>query len=900
MSGIPIQGTLYESGVGAALCRLDNIPEVVWDGTLPFSTIYANCNLSTIANEVVISLKGTGHTIDNKGSAYTNMNVVSFSSIDIARTINIADGATMTSLPDLFAQVTLNSQSSSFVVVDPTAVKPFYVGRACWLSCGSSCKFVSLTGSTNIIIRLSGGYVYGPQVFDLAGSSVLNIFSDEIPYIGATSFYGTSGTSLNFTYSSDTPIPLKSQLIHFAGTVAYIPSCDNGNLKNVATIKWDGTVAFSDFYRQQNIATLTGSLIISLIGTGHIIDSLGATYTNMKYVAFQSLDGVRIVNIAQNAVIDNVPTLINNVTLQSYSTASICTNPTATINVGFGCTLACYSGVSGAKFVSLTTTHSATCFLNSGTFSGIEVFQLANTSNLHIAALNISDIDADSIYGISGTNLYLNYDAGSVIPSPTDFSNFAGTVHYLTMASSSKIQGGELQLANLAALNAWPFISQLVVGQWGCAQDTGKKYRLTSTSPVTWVEFVEGADLNSITQIIGQSNPEASNFYFENITTQGTSSNNAIPLKVLDVVSHGSTEYDATITVNSTTEPVIHAAFMLPTSMDDMAGFIKGEYAAKVWASVDTPNYNTQLLFNAMNWHTYAGLLATTTGTGTTRTISISPLNTVFSAGDVNADPTLASYVETPQGRYQIIAFNTFYSVDIAVPSGYVNESSVVFSKYTIIAHWATANIVSNSLQLYACFSSVRDEQSPATSAWGWSTQFGYDKLAIFVWGITTSPGNVVITFAYGGSTTCSKIETPRKLMVDSREIEADHDSIVLNYNVLSPLYLSSTPIPWSIPWEAKYILDAQIMLFANGASVTTDIDLTTNYTNDVNGSISQYSATDTTTLYDILGPDLVNRISFLPLITNAQRDTIGTIVLTRQDMSPAIYVTKTKIYYYY
>jgi hypothetical protein len=706
-------------------------------------------------------------------------------------------------------------------------------------------------------------------------------------------------------------IPIQGTL---DGNAYGAPLC---NLSDVPVAIWDGSVPFATIYANYKISTLTNMVIITLKGTGHAITNQGSAWTNMKYIAFQSPDAVRTINIAQNATMDNVPSLMNGVTLRSQSTATICSNPSNPINVGYNCTLSCDAAVTNAHFVFLSTTHTVVCFLNSGTTSGSKVFLLNGTSTLTMIAINVSQIDGDSVYGASGMHFNLNYDSDSIIPA---FPNFTGTFNDLTMAISSQVQGAPLQKANLTSLNNFPLTSQLVVGQWGYAQDTGKVYILMSTSPVTWTEYLPAvgsvafsaitgdpydnaalaADLNSITQDIGQSNPEASNFYFENVTTQGTSSNNDIPLKVLDVVSHGSTEYDATITVNSTTEPVIHAAFMLPTSMDDMAGFIKGEYAAKVWASVDTPNYNTQLLFNAMNWHTYAGLLATTTGTGTTRTISISPLNTVFSAGDVNADPTLASYVETPQGRYQIIAFNTFYSVDIAVPSGYVNESSVVFSKYTIIAHWATANIVSNSLQLYACFSSVRDEQSPATSAWGWSTQFGYDKLAIFVWGITTSPGNVVITFAYGGSTTCSKIETPRKLMVDSREIEADHDSIVLNYNVLSPLYLSSTPIPWSIPWEAKYILDAQIMLFANGASVTTDIDLTTNYTNDVNGSISQYSATDTTTLYDILGPDLVNRISFLPLITNAQRDTIGTIVLTRQDMSPAIYVTKTKIYYYY
>jgi hypothetical protein len=400
-------------------------------------------------------------------------------------------------------------------------------------------------------------------------------------------------------------------------------------------------------------------------------------------------------------------------------------------------------------------------------------------------------------------------------------------------------------------------------------------------------------------QIMGELNPEANNFYFENITTQGTSSNNDIPLKTLSLTPSISSEYDSSIVVNDSTEPVIHAAFMLPTSMDDMAGFIEGQYAAKIWASVNTLGSTTQLLFNGMNYHTYAGLLATTTGTGTTRTANVT-LSTTFVSGDANSDPTLASFFETPQGRYQIITFNNFHSVDIKVPATYVNETNVVFSKYSIIAHWATPNITSSSLQEYTCFSSIRDEQSPAQSNWGWSTLFGTDKFAVFVWGITTSVSNVTITFAYGGNTTASKIETPRKLMVDSREIEVDHDSIVLNYPVLSPLYLQANSMGWSIPWESKYILDAQIMFFANGATSSADIDLTTNYTNDPYGSISQYSSTDTTILYKILGPDLVNRLSFLPLIPNAQRDTIGTIVLTRQDMSPAIYITKIKIYYYY
>jgi hypothetical protein len=701
-------------------------------------------------------------------------------------------------------------------------------------------------------------------------------------------------------------IPIQGTLF---GNAYGAPLCD---LKNVPVVTWDGSIPFAVIYANYNIATLDNMVTITLKGTGHTITNQGSAWTNMKYVAFQSPDTVRTINIAQNATMDNVPTLTNGVILRSQSTVTVCSNPANPINIGYNCTLSCDPGVSNSHFVFLSTTHTVVCFLNSGTISGDHVFLLNGTSTLIMAAINVSLIDGNSVYGTSGMHFNLNYDADSIIPS---FPHFTGTFNDLTMSISSQVQGAPLQLANLTALNNFVFTSQLIVGQWGYAQDTDKVYILTSKSPITWTEYTPAvgsvafsaitgdpydntplaADLNSINESIGESNPESSNFYFENIIIQGTNANNDIPLKVLDLVPSGAIEYDANIVVNSSTEPVLHSAFIYPDPMDYMSGFLAGQYGAKTWASVDTLGYTTQLLFNGMNWHTYPGLTVTTTGTGTTRTATVTPISTVFTAGDANSDPTLASFLETPQGRYQIVGFSAFYVVTIKVPATYTNETNVAVSKYTIISHWSTPNIVGTDLREYTSFSRPYIEQSPSEGNWSWG-----DKFAMFVWGITTNPTDVTITFAYNGWTRCSKIESPKELLVDSREIEADHDSIVLNYNTLNPLYLSPTPINWSIPWEAKYILDAQIVYFANGASVTTDIDVLTNYTNDPNASISQYSASDTTTLYDVLGPNLVDTLSFLPLITSAERGTVGTVVMTRQDMTPAIYITKIRIYYYY
>ena len=923
MSGIPIQGTLYESGVGAPLARLDNIPEMVWDGTILFSTIYNNCNISTLTNGVVIILKGTGHIIDNKGSIYTNMDEIIFTSLDSAKTINIAQGVTFDAQPKLKDNVTLQSQSTATIC---TNISSTYIGINCALQCDSSvtgAKFISLSGgTTSCTIYMLNGRISNAGVIAMATSAHLQLEMYVASYLDGTSISGSSGNVI--VYSDNTcNIPYKSGFVNYTGSLLYAFNGDANLLKDASIISWNGLIAFSDFYKTQNISTLTGSLIINLTGTGHTIDNLGATYTNMKDIAFQSLDSVRTINIAQSTIIDNVPTLINGVILQSQSTSSICTNPTSVINVGFGCTLACYSGVSGAKFVSLTTTHSATCFLNSGTFSGIEVFQLANTSSLHVAALNISDIDANSIYGVSGTNLYLNYDAGSVIPSPADFSNFAGTVHYLTMASSSKIQGGELQLANLAALNAWPFTSQLVVGQWGCAQDTGKKYILTSISPVTWVEYtpavgsvafsaitgdpydnaVLATDLNlkTDTQVTGQLNPEANNWYFENIIIQAADSENAVPLKVLDTIPSGATEYDASIVVNSVT-PVIHAAFISPNTQNYMAGFKAGITALKIWAKVSAATATTYIQVNAMQQHTYTGLTVSVAGSGTTRTVTAT--DTVFVTGDANPDPTIASHLGTPKGRYRIIGIvgaSPSNQCLILVPSGYGNESTVAFSKYSKIYQMTSGNITNTSdLQEITCFSNPQLEFSPGNSNWFWSKQISSDKISFWVFGVTDSVPNITITLAYNGWTTCSHVETPAALMVKLLPTQTDHDSShgghrVNTITVVTPV---AFPMNFDLPDDCYQLLDAQILFYTNGALSNANIDLTTYYTNDPNGAINEYSSTDTSTTYNLIGADLLNRISFTPLLPSIIAGASGSIVATFNDNDVIYYITQTNMYY--
>lgn len=890
--------------------NLTNNPTVNWDGSVAFSDFYAMQNINSLAGSLSIFLTGTGHTINNKGSQYTGMGNIIFTSPDNARTINIAQGVTFDAQPKLKDNVTLQSQSTAAICTNISSV---YIGINCALKCDSTvtgAKFISLSGgTTSCTFYMLNGRISNAGVISLASSCHLQLEMYVASYLDGTSISGTSGTVI--IYSDNTcDIPYKSGFTNYTGSLLYDFNGDANLLKKASIVSWDGLVAFSDFYKLQNISTLTGTVTVNLTGTGHTIDNLGTTYTGMKYVAFQSLDTVRTINIAPSAVIDNVPTLINGVILKSQSTASICINPASPINVGYNCTLKCDIAVSGAKFVSLTTTHLAACYLNSGSIFGVEVFQLAGTSTLSIAALNVSQIDPNSIYGISGTNLYLNFDADSPAVSPSDLTNFAGTFHDLTLAVSSQIQGGELQLANLAALNAWPFASQLVVGQWGCTQDNGKKYRLDSISPRIWTEFAAGggstafadltgkardnadlaSELNSISQTIGSLNPEADNWYFENQTIQGTGSENDVPLKILDTIPSGAIEYDSTIVVNSVT-PVIHAAFVNPNSQSYMAGFKAGISALKLWAKVSSAAANTYMQVNAMQYHTYTDLTVSVAGTGTTRTVTAT--GNVFVTGDANPNPTISNYLETPKGRYGIIGIigdSPSNQCLILVPSGYGNETAVSFSKYSKIYQMVSPNITNTAaLQEITCFSNPQLEFSPAYSNWYWN-HINSDKIAFFVFGVTDSLPSVAITFAYNGWTTCSHVETPEILLVKSHSEPSVGGGIAQNIREQQINTSATQSFFFSIPSDMRTLLSAHVGLFsATGFNSALDKDVY--YSDGLGATNNQYTA-QLLAVPVIFTESINSAFSILDLLTNAIAGTIGTVKVHNNSVTAVVQIT--------
>jgi hypothetical protein len=412
-----------------------------WDGLLPFSTFYVQNNIATLTNGITVALKGIGHIIDNKGSVYTNMNCVSFNSLDAPRTVNIAQGVTLSQVPNLLVNVGLQSQSTAFVLTNPSSPELVYVGRGSGLYCDPAiptAKFISLTGSNSLQVYINGGVVYGGHIFDLADTSTLVVSSNVNPFADSTCFYGNS--SLILYYSCDSRIPLKSSFVNFTGAITYIPNCDATADGNISIANWDGSILFSDFYAAQNIATLTGNLIVSLKGTGHTIDNKGSMYTNIVCVAFQSLDSQRQIDVADGVTIDNSPVLINNIVLNFKTTSSACTDPTSIIQVGQGCIIQCDSS-SDAIFSFSDSVH-MTFKLDGGAIygNGGNVIDIGGASTqIWLEIHNKATVDAAAIFGTVGT-LNLSYTNDVTVPMLSDFTNYSGNINYLPSSDANLLE----------------------------------------------------------------------------------------------------------------------------------------------------------------------------------------------------------------------------------------------------------------------------------------------------------------------------------------------------------------------------------------------------------------------------------------------------------------------------
>jgi hypothetical protein len=231
------------------------------------------------------------------------------------------------------------------------------------------------------------------------------------------------------------------------------------------------------------------------------------------------------------------------------------------------------------------------------------------------------------------------------------------------------------------------------------------------------------------------------------ITAAGANSDVAI----LTFASIPVTTAEQVITGTATSNTVLFSAFI--TVALNRLIFDAGIYDFTIWAGVDSVAGGsittiTRQIYTATPF--VVGTV-TTTGTGSSRTATASS-GTPFATSviDASATNTTASYLQTPQGLYQITARTSDTVVTITTPSGYTNESAVAGTAWKKLFGATTPAITSISPN-YSELSIYTTQPSTVVTA---ATKMG-------ILGFVTSDATRTISLTYNGEDRNTHVNTP-------------------------------------------------------------------------------------------------------------------------------------------
>lgn len=495
-----------------AFATMNDVPakdSLVWYGTDSFSLFYHNNTVSGLTVTTQVTLSGTGHTINNSGSQYTNLDKLVFYSGNTSAAINISVGATADSLPHLDGHISLIFNTTDYFVVDPTNAFWSISGYANPYSSGATKKCIQLTktAGNNMDVHLYGSHLgnsfpNGYPIFNLKNSGTeLNILVTDAETSSAISDHfvdGDADSILSIVSYANFTLPASNFFTGFTGhyfssyntstaminpstdrryvtdnekdaldsaaiaLTALNPVVDTTTLNNAIaglvsdTVVWNSATTFSDFYTAHVISAVSRNVLVLMESDGvntHTINNRGSKYTNLQYLEFDGgLSATQLI-IADGATIDAFPILKRNIVLHSYSASSICVNPTNNINmyIGAGCSIVAQN--SSCKFLSHTNGASSILTIDNASFSSTaNLINLDNSSSLRVNVINTAGsatISSGCIYGTTGTVLNI-YSADTYTP-PATLANFVGTYTTYKLSSSdlvsdsSNVSGGNVK-----------------------------------------------------------------------------------------------------------------------------------------------------------------------------------------------------------------------------------------------------------------------------------------------------------------------------------------------------------------------------------------------------------------------------------------------------------------------
>jgi hypothetical protein len=238
---------------------------------------------------------------------------------------------------------------------------------------------------------------------------------------------------------------------------------------------------------------------------------------------------------------------------------------------------------------------------------------------------------------------------------------------------------------------------------------------------------------------------------FYNATPVITAAGANNDVAILTFASIPVTTAEQVITGTAVSNTVLFSAFI--TVALNRLLFDAGVYDFTIWAGVDSiaggsVTTITRQIYTATPF--VVGTV-TTTGTGSSRTATASS-GTPFATSviDASATNTTASYLQTPQGLYQITARTSDTVVTITTPSGYTNESAVAGTVWKKLFGITTPEITSISPN-YTDFGVITTQPSTVVTT---ATKMG-------ILGFVTSDATRTISLTYNGEDRNTHVNTP-------------------------------------------------------------------------------------------------------------------------------------------
>ena len=173
-----------------------------------------------------------------------------------------------------------------------------------------------------------------------------------------------------------------------------------------------------------------------------------------------------------------------------------------------------------------------------------------------------------------------------------------------------------------------------------------------------------------------------------------------------------------------------------------------------------------------------AAFTVTTTNDTATTKIATASGGTPFATTKITASLTKtdASYLQTPQGLYQIIERTSDTVVKIAVPSGYANEAAVVFNVWKLLFNTGTIGPITSISPTYNLYS--------VTSAQSAFTVTALHKLGAISFGVSNN--TTTLTTVYDGSTHNTHFDSP--LIILHNDLAGLQGGTANNFHHLSSL----------------------------------------------------------------------------------------------------------------